>query len=265
VRPTTVGAVDSVAAHLPAVDPAVGALVRTVSPQINAIGAKFMLHPDTRAVGSAHGVANGFAFYTVGRGGVLGDVDADVVASAFGFFDPGLVRTMWGIGTEKLRAREAAALFAEACRAWGRTHLAGVEGLDRLADLGEKVMEAADVTGLTLFAGWRAEPLPDDAPGRAAQVIHVLREHRGSAHLVAVVATGLKPIEAMVVAQGTERPKLFGWAEPLPSPEDYRHLWEHAERLTDALVAPAYEALDAGEAEEFGELIARVHAAVAGT
>ncbi len=35
-------------------------------------------------------------FYFLGRGGVLGDVEAPVVASAFGYFKPALVERMWG-------------------------------------------------------------------------------------------------------------------------------------------------------------------------
>jgi hypothetical protein len=235
-------------------------LVRSVSPAVNAVGGRFMLHPDTAALGQANGFENPFAFYFLGRGGVLGDVDADVVASAFGFFGPSMVRTMWGLGSEVMGPRQAARLFTQACHAWGRAHLDGVAGLDRLADLGEKVIEAADPTGLTLFAGWRAEPLPDDAAARAAQVIHVLREHRGSAHLVAIVAMGLKPIEAMVVAQGLERPRRFGWTDPLPDPERHRPTREQAEDLTDRLVTDAFAALDPGEAAELTDLVAAVHA-----
>lgn len=237
-------------------------LVRDVSPAINAIGGKFMLHPDTASLGIANGFENPFAFYFLGRGGVLGDVDADVVASAFGFFGPSMVRTMWGLGSQVMAPRAAARLFTEACHQWGQAHLAGVEGLDRLADLCEKVIESADPTGLTLFAGWRAEPLPDDAPARAAQVLHVLREHRGSAHLVAVVATGLKPIEAMVVAQGTERPRRFGWEEPLPDPEVHRPTREQAEELTDRLVREAFSVLDGDERAELRELVSAVEAAL---
>jgi hypothetical protein len=237
--------------------------IRRVSKVINKVGATWMVHPETVAFGQEHGYANGFVFYAVGRGGVLGDVDPDVVASAFGFFGPSLIRTMWGIGTADHGARESAALYAQACARFGRTHFGGVEGLDRLADLGEQVIEAADPTGLTLFAGWRAEPLADDPAGRAAQVIHVLREHRGSAHLVAVLATGLKPLEAMVADQGTDRLKQFGWAEPFPDAETIRAEREAAEVLTDRLVAPAFAVLSAEEFAEFERLVTAAAAALA--
>ena len=46
-----------------------------------------MLDPETNAAGLEAGYSSSFAFYFAGRGGVLGDVDADVVHAAFMFFD----------------------------------------------------------------------------------------------------------------------------------------------------------------------------------
>ena len=57
-----------------------------------------MLHPDTLKIGSEAGYPNGFAWYVAGRGGVLGDVDADVIVSAFAYFNPKIVRKMWLAG-----------------------------------------------------------------------------------------------------------------------------------------------------------------------
>ena len=55
----------------------------TIAPLIGSLGAKYMLDPETMAHGAAAGYPNGFAYYVAGRGGVLGDVDSDVVYSAF--------------------------------------------------------------------------------------------------------------------------------------------------------------------------------------
>ena len=143
-----------------------------------------MLHPETMGRAAEQGYANGFAFYFAGRGGVLGDVDADVVAAAMGWFNPAVVRAMWDEGVAIGGARATARRYNEACAAWGRDHLAGIRGLDRFVALGEKIAAGADGSGLPLFAGWRAESRVDDAPGRAMQLIHVLREWRGAIHLV---------------------------------------------------------------------------------
>ena len=69
---------------------------------------------------------------------------------------------------------------------------------------------AVDGGAMALFAGVRAEPVPDDAPAAAIHQAMVLREMRGSAHLAAITAVGL-PTE---VAHAIKRPddvELFGW------------------------------------------------------
>ncbi|MEZ5230551.1 MAG: hypothetical protein R2710_28945 [Acidimicrobiales bacterium] len=45
------------------------------------VGAAFYFHPDTLAKGKELGL-DGMRFYILGRGGVLGDAESDVVASA---------------------------------------------------------------------------------------------------------------------------------------------------------------------------------------
>lgn len=61
----------------------------TIAPIIGSLGAKYMLDPDTAKVGVAAGYKSSFDFYFAGRGGVLGDVDADVIYAAFMFLIAG--------------------------------------------------------------------------------------------------------------------------------------------------------------------------------
>ena len=98
----------------------------------------------------------------------------------------------------------------------------------------------------------------------SAQLLHVLREHRGGAHLSAVRLAGVSPIEAIVGgAGGPGNAAFFGWPEPYPVvDEDLVARRARAEELTDELVAPAYDVLLAGEARELLDLLGRVsHAA----
>lgn len=179
-------------------------------------GGAFMLDPATAERGAELGLA-GFPFYYLGRCGVLGDVDADVVAAAMVFFPPGYVRKSWEKGRAVLAPAEGAAHYAEACRTWGRTNLAAAQGLDRFCEVAERLVGAADPAGMPLFAGWRGLPLPDDLPGRAAQLLNVLREHRGAAHAIAVLSQRLTPIEAIVAgSHGADSARFFGWPEPYP-------------------------------------------------
>ena len=234
---------------------------RTAVPIVTGGGA-FMLHPETTARGEACGLDFG-SFYALGRGGVLGDVDADVVISAFAFFEPGLVRAIWDGARATMTPAEGATKYAEACAAWGRDHLAGVDDLDELATLLDKVSRAASPIGAPLFAGWRAMPLPDDAPGRAMQLLHVLRELRGGLHVVAVLAAGMTPREALMVA-GPDSIVLFGWTEPYPDPEPHRSAHAEVEATTNRLVAPAFEILDAGERDRLVGLLDATLAVITG-
>ena len=141
--------------------------VQETDHRVHDVGSAFMLHPETMARAGELGYGNPFAFYAVGRGGVLGDVDASVVVAAMGWFEPHMVRPLWEEGIAVAGAREGARQYGGACAAWGRDHLAAVDGVDRLASLAGQLVSGTEVSGLPLFAGWRAEPLVDDAPGRA--------------------------------------------------------------------------------------------------
>lgn len=229
-----------------------------VGEPVRALGGAFMLDSATIARSGELGL-DFSGFYGLGRVGVLGDVDADVAAAAMVFFEPAMVRSIWDGARAKLTPIDAATEFMEACRAWGRAHLAGVGGLGELCALVERVVTAASPAAAPLFAGWRAMPLPDDPAGRAAQLCHVLREHRGAAHGVAVLATGLSPLEAVVANGGAETAALYGWPEPYPDPDPGRAA--EAEALTDRLAAPAYGTLSAGEHESLLELLDRAAAA----
>ncbi len=235
---------------------------QATSKAIHDLGSAFMLHQETMARSKENGYDNPFAFYFAGRGGVLGDVDAEVVYAAFGWFAPAVVRPMWEAGVAVHGARQAADRYAAACAAWGRDHLEGVDGLDRFAALAERVVEAADTSGRSLFAGWKVQPRVDDGPGRAMQLVHVLREWRGANHLVATTAAGLSPLEAILGGDGEGQAKFFGWPEPFPAVgEELRRRRQEAETLTDSLCAPSFEVLSAGERAELVALVPALLAA----
>jgi len=131
--------------------------------QVAEVGSAFYFHPDTLATGKASGL-DGFRFYFVGRGGVLGDVEADVVHSAFGYFEPALFATMWNSAKEIIPARDGARLYMGCNHALGRAKLADVAGLDAFCEAAGAVNDAIDPTGLALYAVVAAEPVPDDLP-----------------------------------------------------------------------------------------------------
>lgn len=219
-------------------------LVAAASPDIRDLGWAFYFVPETGAMAEELGL-DMFRFYFLGRGGVLGDVEATVVASAFGYFEPGLVGRMWESAKEVLSPREAGRAYHLASAEHGRRRLSSVEGLERFCAAAEQVNDAADPVALPLYAGIRSEPLVDDLPGRSMQLLTVLRELRGSAHLLAVRAVGLDARTAHWIARPGDI-AMFGWSEDDPPPvtDEARSLLEAAETMTDRLVVPSFAVLD---------------------
>jgi hypothetical protein len=236
--------------------------VRAADTIIHDVGSRWMLSRRTAERGVEHGFANPFAFYFAGRCGVMGDVDADVVSAALGWFEPGFVRAQWDEGIAVAGAREATRRYILGCVAWAEEH---VPDDPRLTELAERVARASSGSGLPLFCGWRAEPLPEKGPARLMQLVQVLRELRGGLHLVATTAVGLSPLEAILTQDGPDRARFFGWQGDLPDCEELRPRRVEAEEITDRLSADVYErALSPSERAEFAERAGALGSAVLG-
>lgn len=213
-------------------------------PKIRDLGWAFYFAPETLARGAELGL-DGLRFYVIGRGGVLGDVEANVIRSAFGYFAPSLIEKMWISAKEKVAPRVAARAFMECCAEFGRTRLAAVAELDRFCAAAGAVNDAADPVGLALYSGIVSEPLADDLPARAMQLVTVLRELRGSAHLIAIRAAGLDAKTAHFIRRPADI-GMFGWTDadaPEITDVEVAKL-AAADAITDQLVLPAYSVLD---------------------
>ncbi|CAN5813175.1 evbL [soil metagenome] len=219
--------------------------------------AMFMLHPETFAESMAAGYENPFAGYVAGRGGVLGEATGVAVSSIFVVFEPNFLRRLWEEGIAVRGATEAADIYWEQTAGFGRRYLAGAQGLDRLAELGEKIIAAASDVGMPLYAGWRTMPLADDAPARAMQVLFILRELRGSVHFNVLANSGISPIEAHMLNKGHEYATMFGWPEPFADGADKADRYAEVEEATNRRMAEIVAAaLDENEAAEFARLSA---------
>jgi Helix-turn-helix family len=186
-----------------------------------------------------------------------------VVESAFGYFHPDLVAKIWTSATERVGPRDAARAYNEACHDHGRAILDGVEGLEGFCDAAEAVIGSVHPAGLALYAGWSAEPLPDDVPARAMQLAAVLRELRGGVHLLAVVAAGLTPALAHLVKRPDDY-ATFGYADPPPDvSDDDRAAHVAAESLTDEIMARHYAVLDEAGCDALAAGVAAMQAAAA--
>ena len=228
------------------------AAVKSTSEPIHDIGTAIYLSPDVFAWAAEWGWSNPFAFYFAGRGGMLGDVGAEVVHAALGWFAHDAVHAMYTEGIGIAGAQGAAGRMAEAHARWGENHYARVDGLGDIVAVSEAVVDGVEGSAIPLFAGWRDAPRCESPGGRAAQLMQMLREWRGGLHLVATTAVGLSPLEAILTNEGEGQAKLFGWPEPFPDVTPIKAKHDQAEEITDQLCAASLaQALDADRLPSF--------------
>ena len=229
--------------------------VQTAGGPIEQAVAIFMLHPETFAGSVAAGYENPFAGYVHGRGGVLPSATGEKVAESFVIFEPSFIESMWAEGSAVRSASEAADLYWRQTAEFARKYLAGAEGLERIAELGEKVIVATPGEDLPLYSGWRQMPLDNDPAARALQVMFILRELRGDVHFAALRPSGIHPVEAHMLNKGREYTSMFGWPEPFADGNDKKSLYEQIEEITNKRMAEIFStALSLEEAQELATL-----------
>ena len=112
-----------------------------------------------------------------------------------------------------------------------------------------------------LFAAWRAMPVPTGIGpgGRAAVLLRLMREHRTGAHLLAIRAGGLTPLEALIAGpEGEAGAIAYGWQPPFPpfGPLIRRRIWVDA--ITDRIVGEAFRVLSVPERNELVKLLGQL-------
>lgn len=225
---------------------------------VSSVGSHFMLDGETYKKGAELGFS-GLDFYATGRGGVLGDVDADVIAAAFAFFEPAYVRSQWDQGRGVMTPTEAAAAWAACCATWAEAHVSDDVDLGRLGALLDPVVATARPACAPVFSGWRALPVPTAPKAHVVHQMNALRELRHGLHSAAVVAAGMSPHQALSISSPHMAP-IFGWAE-LADVEGLKPTRDAVEDATNVAIAHAFEGLDDAGRDE---LVALMGALVAG-
>lgn len=231
------------------------ATIDRMDARVNALGAALYFDPVTIGHAAAGGIEDVFVLYGGGRAGVMGDVTAEQVVAAFGFFAPGAVHGLWPAVLAAGTPSWIASVYAEGMTAAAR------DGWDRgacttVARLGRRVIDGVIPLGMSLFAGWRAVPEPGDPGGDAALAVLALRELRGDIHIQSVAAAGLAPLEAEMVSRGESGARLHGWPEPYPDPSRFTDRVEAAETATSERMQRIYA--EALLEPEVAELVAAV-------
>lgn len=157
----------------------------------------------------AAGVKGGMRGYFASRSAALGRVPAEVVVATFYNFSPAAVAkaipSVWDASSpqEVLAARLDAA-DAALVRLLG-PQVVGSAAMAEAATLAREAATAvgAELAGRPLFAAHAALPWPQPPHLQLWHAATVLREHRGDAHIAALVLAGLSGAEAAVTYAAT--------------------------------------------------------------
>jgi hypothetical protein len=232
-------------------------LIDATSAPLYELGEAFYFADATARRGEALGL-DVFCFYCLGRGGVLGDVDAATVSDAFVWFTPALVATWWDEGRAVARPTDVAVAYLEAAREYARATFRADDGLPGFVAAAERVVARAPEGRWALVDGYRRFALPDDPVARAYQLVVVLRELRGGAYAEAVAALGITPAESHYL-NSADAFELYGY-ESDDTPTITDELVERramAEDRATALLVPCYEVLEDDERLAFADGVRR--------
>lgn len=140
--------------------------------------------------------------YVLGRAGTLGLPPAELVIATFGAFAPDLLRDTYETAHATASVPDVlAAKAAGATRALHRCLGAPGREVEEVVAVLRAGIERAEPLGKALFAGHLALAWPADAWGRLWHAANLLRELRGDAHVAALVASSIGPLESNLLTE----------------------------------------------------------------
>jgi len=230
----------------------------------------------------ALGFTNYWDTYFAGRAAPLGIVPAEVVDALFYNFAPSEVARhipkVWRTTTPEAAIAARREGCSNALRRILGDRVASPE-FARAVELLSKAAVSAPIEGRPMYAALRALPMPDDVVTRCFHAASLLREHRGDAHITALMSEGIGRLEchALFALSMDMPPEKFGRIHHLPPTQlaaiadgmrrrgligddgwftdAGRAVHERVEALTDELAAAPYESLDPAELDELMELL----------
>lgn len=144
---------------------------------------------------------DGPAYFT-SRGSVMGDVPGEVVAAAFGVFNPAVVVPSvthgWTLTNAKTicSARDDGAI-AQLHRVIGETP----DGATKALELLQRAVEPLRPEGRALYAGLLSLSIPDSQVGAIWRFGDMLREYRGDSHTAAWISAGFSACEIGILSE----------------------------------------------------------------
>ncbi|TWG07075.1 hypothetical protein FHX80_115577 [Streptomyces brevispora] len=189
---------------------------------LNPLHSTIYFSPDLGKELAGIGITDSSAAYFVARAAALGAVGPGTVTATFYNFNHALVAAhlpaVWDIATpEAVLAARLRAADSTLRRLLGEETIASPE-LAEAARLALRAAEGCTRHARPLYAAHADLPVPEQPHLAYWHAATLLREHRGDAHLAALLAAGLDPVEALVSHTATGKgmsPRLIlatrGW------------------------------------------------------
>ena len=140
--------------------------------------------------------------YFTSRSACMGQVPGEVVAAAFGCFNPKVVvpavRAGWQVTS---RAAILAAREQGATQMLRRVLGEQPEGLGRVTSLLRRAADAAAWAGRPIYGGLRSLGFPGHPLGEMWRAADLLREHRGDSHVIAWAVGGADAVEILLLTE----------------------------------------------------------------
>ncbi|HEX7135314.1 MAG TPA: hypothetical protein VF228_22255 [Iamia sp.] len=248
-----------------ALEPVVGQVY--FSPECHSAYEALGFRPSPATMGDP-GVAlpDGPAYFT-SRGSVLGQVPGELVAAAFGVFNPEVVVPAVDRGWSLTDAATICSARTDGAVGQLRRVLgSSPEGLERANELLTRAVAPLRPEGRALYSGLLSLGVPDDPLVALWRRGDLLREFRGDSHIAAWVSAGLDATEVGLLTElywglpmrtyirtrawseehldaATERLEARGLVADGAMTDAGRGLREEVEVRTDAQVQPAIDAL----------------------
>lgn len=238
------------------------AVERTLKP-IQQFTRGWMLSDATTAYGLELGFNNARDFRHTGRAGVLGSCPLEVAVGALAFVSSDVVEQAWNHLPAGMSHADVTSHYVGLVTRWGNDTLTVFDShrLHRLDVMGRRIANAAPDSLGPLFAGWRALPEPATVHARVALTTQVLREMRGAAHIAAMTAAGMTPVDAVLASTnappktGPEYAELKGFKGPFRDPAEIREDRLAVEAATSRIMEGFYAVLTASELDDFVEIV----------
>jgi hypothetical protein len=182
---------------------------------LNPLHSTVYFSPDLGTELAGVGIEDPAAAYFAARSAALGAVGPGAVAATFYNFNPELIArhlpAVWDTASpETVLAARLRAADATLRRLLGE-HVIASKELAEAAELALRATEACTRHARPLYAAHADLPVPDEPHLAYWHATTLLREHRGDAHLAALLLAGLDPLEALVSHTATGKGMAPRW------------------------------------------------------